>query len=424
MSSRSSIFGWEWLIGSRQLYSRRRRGFVSFISAVSIVGLAIGVAVLILVLSVMNGFERELRSRILAVTSHAQLLGLNGTLPDWRSAQQAASRLAGVDAAVPFVEAQAVLSHGTDSSATLVRGILPAEERRAVGLAANLDAATLAALQPGAWRIVLGDALAERLGAHAGDAVVLMAPAGSATPAGIAPRMRRMVVAGTFHSGMYEYDSRLALLHIDDARRIYRLGDGVTGLRLALADPLQAPRLVRSLALQLGGGYYVSDWTRVHAAFFESIRLSKSLLFIVMLLLVAVAAFNIVAALVMVVKDKSAEIAILRTLGAAPRSVLLAFAIQGALIGLVGALAGAALGCLLSVNITTIVHGLENLLHTRFLDASVYFMSDLPAWVRPGDVLRVSGVAFLVCALATLYPALRAAQTEPATALRHERRGA
>jgi lipoprotein-releasing system permease protein len=424
MSSGRAWFGWEWLIGLRQLFSHRRRGFVSFISAVSIVGLAIGVAVLIAVLSVMNGFERELRNRILSVTSHAQLFGLEGTLSDWRGAQQIASSFPGVDAAVPYVEAQAVVSHGPASSATLVRGILPAEEQRAVGLAATLDPATFAALQPGAWQIVLGDALAEKLGVRAGEAVVLMAPAGSATPAGIAPRMRRMVVAGTFHSGMYEYDSRLALMHIDDARRIYRLGDGVTGLRLALADPLQAPRLVRALAIKLGGGYYVSDWTRVHAAFFDSIRLSKSLLFIVMLLLVAVAAFNIVAALVMVVKDKSAEIAILRTLGASPRSVLAAFAIQGALIGLVGAVAGAALGCLLSVNITNIVHGLESLLHTRFLDASVYFMSDLPAWVRPGDVLKVSGAAFLVCALATLYPALRAAQTAPATALRHERRGA
>jgi lipoprotein-releasing system permease protein len=424
MNSRCRFCGWEWLIGTRQLYSRRRRGFVSFISAVSIVGLAIGVAVLIVVLSVMNGFERELRSRILAVTSHAQLLGLGGSLPDWRNAQQVASAFPGVDAAVPFVEAQAVLSRGSESSATLVRGILPAEERRAVGLAASLDAAAFDALQPGAWRIVLGDALARKLGVQAGDAVVLMAPEGSATPAGIAPRMRRMLVAGTFHSGMYEYDSRLALMHIDDARRIYRLGDGVSGLRLALADPLQAPRLVRALALRLGGGYFVSDWTRVHAAFFESIRLSKSLLFIVMLLLVAVAAFNIVAALVMVVKDKSAEIAILRTLGASPRSILAAFAIQGALIGLVGALAGAALGCLLSVNITTLVHGLEGLLQMRLLDASVYFMSDLPAWVRPGDVAKVSGAAFVVCALATLYPALRAAQTAPATALRHERRGA
>lgn len=412
---------YEWLIGTRQLRSRQRQGFLSFISLVSIAGLAIGVAVLIAVLSVMNGFERELRSRILAVTAHAQLLGLQDTLPDWRRAQQQAAGLPGVTAAVPFVEAQAMLSRGAAASATLVRGVLPEEERRAVGLAARLEPRLLDELRPGSFGIILGDALAEKLGVGRGGDVILMAPEGSPTPAGIAPRMRRMHVLGTFHSGMYEYDSRLALLHMDDARRIYRLGDGVTGIRLALADPLRAPQLVRELALQLGGGYYVSDWTRVHAGFFDSIRLSKSMLFLILLLLVAVAAFNIVAALVMVVKDKTREIAILRTMGAAPRNVLYTFAIQGALIGVLGTALGALLGCLLATQMTGIVHGLERLLHTKFLDARIYFMSDLPALVQWGDVLRVCGIAFLVCALATLYPAWRAAGVEPARALRHER---
>jgi lipoprotein-releasing system permease protein len=391
------------------------------VSLVSIVGLALGVTVLIVVLSVMNGFERELRGRILAVTAHAQLTGLTGMLADWRRAQQAALRLDGVTAAVPFVEAQAVLGAGQQVAATLVRGILPEEERRATGLAAAMDPRTLDQLQAGGYRIVLGDVLAENLGVHAGDALVLMAPEGSATPVGIAPRMRRMIVAGTFHSGMYEYDSRLALLHIDDARRIYRLGDGVTGIRLALADPFQAPRLVRVLAEQLGGGFYISDWTRVHAAFFESIQLSKSMLFIILLLLVAVAAFNIVAALVMVVKEKTRDIALLRTLGATPAGVLRAFAIQGGLIGLTGTLAGVVCGWLLANNITVLVHALERLLHTQFLDAQVYFMSDLPAWVRGADVLKVAAVSLLVCAVASLYPALRAALTQPASALRYER---
>jgi lipoprotein-releasing system permease protein len=250
--------------------------------------------------------------------------------------------------------------------------------------------------------------------------VVLIAPRGNATPAGIQPRMRRFHVIGTFHSSMYEYDRALALVSLADAARIYQLGDRVTGVRLALADAFQAPQLVRQLAIGLGGGYYVSDWTRTHANFFRSIEITKSMLFLILLLVVAVAAFNIVAALVMVVKDKRGDIAILRTLGAAPRSVLAVFAIQGAFIGLAGTAAGALLGLLLSWNLETLVHGLERLLDTHFLDAKVYFMSDLPAYAQWGDVLRICAVAFALCALATLYPAWRAAGTQPAEALRHD----
>jgi lipoprotein-releasing system permease protein len=411
---------YEWLLGTRYLRARQQEGFLSLISVVSMAGLAVGVAVLIIVLSVMNGFERELRTRMLTVTSHATLLGLSGTLQDWHGAQQVALGMDGVRAAVPFVEEQAMLSHDAALAATQVRGILPDEERNAVGLAQTLGDAVLAQLRPGAFGIVLGDVLATQLGVRPGDSVVLMAAEGSATPAGIAPRMRRMRVVGTFHTGMYEFDSALALMHIDDARLLYRLGDGVTGLRLALADPLQAPALVRSLALKLGGGYFVSDWTRVHAAFFESIRMTKSLLFMVLLSLVAVAAFNIVAALVLVVKDKRSEVAILRTLGAGPHNVLLAFMIQGALIGLIGTLGGAALGWLIAHNLDALIKLVERLAHTQFLDAKVYYMSDLPTWVQWGDVLRVCGVAFLLCTLATVYPAWRAAQMPPAEGLRHD----
>jgi len=411
---------YEWLLGTRYLRARQQEGFLSLISVVSMAGLAVGVAVLIVVLSVMNGFERELRTRMLSVTSHATLLGLGSTLQDWHHAQQVALGMQGVRAAVPYVEEQAMLSHDAALAATQVRGILPDEDRRAVGLVQTLDPAVLAQLQPGAFGIVLGDVLATQLGVRAGDSVVLMAAEGSATPVGIAPRMRRMKVAGTFHTGMYEYDSALALMHIDDARLLYRLGDGVTGLRLALADPLQAPALVRALALKLGGGYFVSDWTRVHAAFFQSIELTKSLLFMILLSLVAVAAFNIIAALVLVVKDKRAEVAILRTLGAGPQNILLTFLIQGALIGLIGTLGGAALGWLLAYNLDALIKLVERLAHTQFLDAKVYFMSDLPTWVQWGDVLRVCGVAFLLCTLATVYPAWRAAQLRPAEGLRHD----
>jgi lipoprotein-releasing system permease protein len=411
---------YEWLVGMRYLRATQGRGFLSFISVVSVLGLAIGVAVLVVVLSVMNGFERELKTRILSVTSHATLMGLDGALKDWRADQLQALKMPGVLAAAPYIEAQALLMHGTHTAGTAVRGVQPEQELRAVGLAERIEGGRIGDLADGSYRIVLGDALAEALAARVGDDLVLIAPKGDVTPAGIEPRMRRFRVAGTFHSGMYEYDRALALVNIADAARIYQLGDRVSGLRLALTDPFMAPRLVRDLALSLGGGYYVSDWTRNHANFFRSIEITKSMLFVILLLVVAVAAFNIVAALVMVVKEKRGDIAILRTIGASPRSVLAIFTIQGTFIGLTGTLAGAALGLLLSANLEVLVHALERLLGTHFLDAKVYFMSDLPAYAEWRDVLRICAVAFALCAVATLYPAWRAAGTAPAEALRHD----
>jgi lipoprotein-releasing system permease protein len=410
----------EWLIGMRYLRATQGRGFLSFITVVSVLGLAIGVAVLIVVLSVMNGFERELKGRILTVTSHATLMGLNGVLEDWHADQKRALEMPEVIAAAPYIEAQALLMHGDRTAGSSVRGVDPAQERRAVGLAERIQGGRIEDLADGSYHIVLGDALAAALAAHIGDELVLIAPKGDPTPAGIQPRMRRFRVTGTFHSGMYEYDRGLALVNIADAARIYQLGEHVSGLRLALRDPFAAPRVVRNLALALGGGYYVSDWTRNHANFFRSIEITKSMLFVILLLVVAVAAFNVVAALVMVVKDKRGDIAILRTIGAAPRSILAVFSIQGIFIGLTGTLAGAALGLLLSANLESLVHGLERLLGTHFLDAKVYFMSDLPAYAEWRDVLRICGVAFALCALATLYPAWRAAGTQPAEALRHD----
>jgi lipoprotein-releasing system permease protein len=411
---------YEWMLGTRYLRATRGRGFLSFITLVSVFGLAIGVAVLIVVLSVMNGFERELKTRILSVTSHATLMGLDGSLKDWRDDQARALKMPGVLAAAPYIEAQALLMHGERTAGTTVRGVLPEQERRAVGLAQRIEGGRIEDLSDGSYRIILGDALAAALAAHIGDDLLLVAPQGDVTPAGIEPRMRRLHVAGLFHSGMYEFDRALALMNLQDAARLYQMGDRVTGLRLALQDPFAAPRLVRDLAVSLGGGYYVSDWTRNHANFFRSIEITKSMLFMILLLVVAVAAFNLVATLVMVVKDKRADIAILRTLGAGPRNVLLIFTIQGAFIGLAGTLAGALLGLLLAANLEALVHGLERLLGTHFLDARVYFMSDLPAHAQAGDVLRICAVAFGLCALATLYPAWRAAGTQPAQALRHD----
>jgi lipoprotein-releasing system permease protein len=347
-------------------------------------------------------------------------MGLDGTLNDWRADQARALTMPEVLAAAPYIEAQALLMHGDHTAGTTVRGVDPAQERRTVGLADRIQGGSIDDLSDGSYRLILGDALAAALAAHVGDDLVLIAPKGDATPAGIEPRMRRFHVSGIFHSGMYEYDRGLALMNLADAARLYQLGDRVTGVRLALRDPFTAPRVVRNLAVSLGGGYYVSDWTRNHANFFRSIEITKSMLFVILMLVVAVAAFNIVAALVMVVKDKRGDIAILRTIGAAPGSILAVFSIQGAFIGLAGTAAGAALGLTLSANLESLVHALERVLGTHFLDAKVYFMSDLPAYAEWGDVLRICSLAFALCAVATLYPAWRAAGTQPAEALRHD----
>ena len=412
---------YEWLIGTRYLRSAHRRGFVSFVALMSVCGLTLGVATLIVVLSVMNGFERELRNRILAVTAHATLTGLSGSLADWRTLQQQVRRQRGVQAVVPYVESQAMLGNGRVMAGATVRGVLPAEERFATGLAQRVISGSLDDLKPGGYGIILGTALARALHTHVGGSVVVIAPEGTATPTGVVARMRRFQVVGLFQSGMYEFDRGLALVEMSDAARLFRLGLAVSGLRLALDDPLRAPSTVRRVALALGGeGFYVNDWTEDHANFFRSIEITKSMMFFILLILVAVAAFNIVATLVMIVKEKQTDIAILRALGAAPRNVLLTFAVQGVLIGLAGTLGGAALGTLLADNLESLVGALEHLLGTQFLDARVYYMSDLPAYVEGLDVLRVCGVAFLLCALATIYPAWRAARTVPAEALRYE----
>ena len=411
---------YEWLIGTRYLRATQGRGFVSFISMICIAGLMLGVAVLIVVLSVMNGFEQELRSRILTVTSHATLMGLDGPLPDWRGARDAALKQPGVQAAAPYIEAQAMFASGPRLTGAQLRGVDPAEEARTVGLGRQLLQGRLDSLQPGRYRVILGEALAQELGVQVGGSVVLIAPQGTATPTGIVPRMRRFEVSGIFRSGMYEFDRGLALVNLADAARLYRMGDDVTGIRLALADPLAAPATVRQLALALGGGFYVSDWTRNHANFFRSIQMTKSMMFVILLMVVGVAAFNIVATLVMIVKEKQTDIAILRTLGAGPANVLAAFAVQGVLIGVTGIVLGVGLGALVATNLESLVHGLERLTGNKFLDAKVYFMSDLPAQVQLADVLQIGGVAFVLCALATVYPAWRAARTAPARALRHE----
>jgi len=413
---------YELMIGRRYLRSVGNR-FLSFISLISMLGVAIGVAVLIVVLSVMNGFERELRSRILSVTSHATISAFGAGLADWPAARRLALENPEVSGAAPFIEGEAMLigdREGAHSSAASVSGVLPELEAQVSAVGERLASGSLAGLRPGGFRIILGAELARAIGVDRGDTVVLAVAQGSVTPAGVVPRLRRFEVEGVFASGMYEIDRTLALVHLEDAARLFRLGDRVTGLRLEVRDPWRAPTVARAVAQALGNGPYVDDWTNRHANFFRSIELTKRMMFFILLLVVAVAAFNIVSTLVMAVKDKRPDIAILRTIGAAPRSVLAVFATQGTVIGLLGTLGGVALGVLLAVNLEALVHGLERLLGTRFLDASVYFMSDLPAHVELRDVAMIAATAFALCCLSTIYPAWRAARTDPARALRHD----
>ena len=409
-------------IGRRYLRSTGNR-FLSFISLMSMLGVAIGVAVLIVVLSVMNGFESELRSRILSVTSHATLTAFGAGVPGWQALRDQALQSPGVTGVAPFVEGEALLIadrlNGGSAPAS-VRGIDPGLEGTVSAIASRLRSGSLDSLAPASFRVLLGSELAARLGVQAGDSVVMAVAEGTVTPAGVVPRMRRFTVSGVFFSGMYEIDNALALVSLSDAQRLFRLGSNVSGLRLEVDDPFAAPRVSREVATALGGGLFVEDWSRRQANFFRSIELTKRMMFFILLLVVAVAAFNIVSTLVMAVKDKQPDIAILRTLGARPSSVLAIFATQGTVIGLLGTIGGVLLGVLLSLNLESLVHGLERVAGTRFLDASVYLMSDLPARVEPGDVLLIAATAFALCCLSTLYPAWRAARTNPARALRHD----
>ena len=407
-------------IGARYLRARRNNRFVGFISGISMAGIALGVAVLIAVLSVMNGFERDLQDRILGVVSHATLEGTEGRLDDWRDLRRRTDGQPGVLAIAPYIEGQGMLVAGDHSAAVELRAVDPAAEREVSSLDRHVSAGGFAQLSPGTYRILLGHSLATELGVAIGDTVLVVIAQGNVTPAGVVPRMRRFIVAGLIDVGMYEYDRGLAILHLEDARRLFRMGDSVTGLRYEFADAGSAGRRIRELAEGLGGSYLVSDWSRRHANFFRSIQVTKSIMFIVLLMVVAVAAFNIISTLVMVVKEKRSDIAILRTLGGTPREILTVFVVQGAAIGIIGTGLGIGLGLLIARNITSIVGGLERLLGITLVDPQVYFISELPAEVQSGDVLVIAATALVLGIVATLYPAWRAAGTQPAEALRHE----
>ena len=413
-------YWYEGFLGLRYLRASPKRGSVSLIAGIAIAGLALGVAVLIVVLSVMNGFEEVLRTRILSLTAHATISGLQGRIADWRSDLAKLEHFPGVLGAAPYIEEQGLMVHGDRSSGVLLRGVSPEAERRVVDLGPHLLSGRMTDLVAGRYRVVLGQALAEELHAKVGDRVVLLVALGDVTPVGVIPRMRAFQVSGILSIGMYEYDRRIALVNTRDAAKLLRMGDAVTGIRLRLADLYAAPRVSRAAAEAIGGDVQVQDWTNEHANFFRSITITKRMLFFILSLMVAVAAFNIVSTLVMVVKDKRRDIAILRTFGAAPRSILAVFVVQGSLIGLLGIGAGLVLGVAIAVNLQDLVHGLEGIVGFKFLDARVYFMSDLPARVRVGDVVRICGFAFVLACLSTLYPAARAARLLPAESLRND----
>jgi lipoprotein-releasing system permease protein len=411
---------YELLVGLRYTRAKRRNHFISFISLTSMAGIALGVAALIVVLSVMNGFQHELRARILSVVSHVQLGGAGGRLEHWQSIADAARLHPRVREAAPFVNAQGMLTYGQGVRGAIVRGVLPELEDRVADIGRHMRSGKLEALVAGEFRIVLGSELARALGAYPGDKVALIAPQGSVTPAGVIPRLKQFTVAGTFEVGMFEYDSGLALVHLEDAQKLYQMGEGVSGVRLKLDDLFAARAVARDLAAALAPEVYASDWTRSHANFFRAVEIEKRVMFIILTLIVAVAAFNIVSTLVMLVTDKQADIAILRTLGAAPASILQIFVVQGAMIGIIGTLLGVVGGVLLGWNVDTVVPAIENTLGFKFLSKDVYYISDLPSDVQLRDVATIGLVSLAMSFVATLYPSWRAARVNPAEALRYE----
>ena len=413
--------GWRYTRAGR---GGRRNRFISFISGVSVLGIALGVMALIIVLSVMNGFQREVRDRMLSVIAHVELLSPQGqALPDWQSvaAQARATPVVGgeIVGAAPFVAAQALIARGEDMRGAIVRGISPAEEATVTPLAAQMQKdGVLERLRPGEWGIVLGAELARGLGVQVGDKITLVAPGGNVTPAGVQPRLKQFTLQGIFNAGHYEYDNGLALIHVDDAARLFRT-EGPTGVQLKLRDVHEARGIAARIAQHMPD-VLVRDWTRTNANWYDAVQVEKRLMSIILTLIVAVAAFNLVSTLVMTVTDKQSDIAILRTLGASPRSIMGIFMVQGATSGVIGTLSGVGLGLLVAYNIDVIVPAIEQLLNVRFLPGSIYLISHMPSDPQRGDIVPIAITSLILAFVATIYPSWRASRVQPAEALRYE----
>ncbi len=411
---------YELLVGLRYTRARRRNRFIGINSLVSMIGIAVGVWALIVVLSVMNGFQKEVRERILGVASHVQISGANGSLDDWQSIAKIAAQHQRVRATAPFVQAQAMLSAGQAVRGAIIRGILPDQEDRVADLGRHMRAGSLDALRPGEFGIVLGVDLARALGVLPGDKVAVIAPQGLVTPAGLIPRLKQFTVAGVFEAGITDADAGLALVHLRDTQTLYQLGESVTGVRLKLDDLFAARTVARELIAKLPQDAYASDWTRSHANFFRAVEIEKRMMFIILALIILVAAINIISTLVVAVKDKQADIAILRTMGAKSGSVMQIFIVQGMVIGVVGTLIGVVLGIVTALNIDVIVPAIESALQIKFLSKDVYLIPDLPSDLQFDDVAAVASMALALSFLATLYPSWSAARVNPAEALRYE----
>jgi len=407
-------------IGLRYTRAKRRNHFISFITLISMLGIALGVMALITVISVMNGFEKELRERILGMTAHATISGRYGNLENWENVAASATEHQKVIGVAPFIRAEGMLSFNQQVNGALIRGVLPSEEPKVSEVGDQMLFGELNYLTPGEFGIILGKDLARTLGVFQGDKVTLIIPQANVTPAGIIPRMRRFTVVGVFEAGMYEYDSTMALIHIQDAQKLFRMPGEVSGVRLKLDDMFEASDVTRELIDEFPGEYFISDWTYQHANFFRAVKIEKITMFVILLLIVGVAAFNLVSTLVMAVVDKEADIAILRTLGATPSTIMGIFVIQGAVIGIIGTLAGTLAGVMIASNIENIIPALEQLFGMKFLAADVYYISELPSDMKWNEVAAISSIAMVLSLVATLYPAWRGSRVQPAEALRYE----
>jgi len=409
----------ELFVGLRYTRARKRSHFISIISLISILGITLGITALITTLSVMNGFGKELRERILGVISHVSVTGTNGALGNW---QGVAARIKNphVIGIAPYISGQGMLTRGRAVSGVLVRGILPSAEKEVSEFNSHMVEGSLNALKPGEFGIIVGSALAWKLDLTVGSPVSLLIPEALITPAGLMPRFKRFTVVGIFRMDMFEYDSSLVLMNIDDAAKLYQMGNNVSGLRLKLDNLDLAPQVADTIAVGLGPDYMARDWTREHGNFFRALKTEKTAMFVILLLIVTVAMFNVVSTLVVVVTEKRADIAILRTLGASPRSIMGIFLAHGSVVGVIGTLVGTGCGILLALNVETIVHGIEHLFNTAFISPDVYFISELPSDLHWSDVMLVSGCSLVLGLLSALYPAWRASKVQPAEALRYE----